>query len=173
MAARLILTYMDASQEAQLAHLVFANRWAAMATVKDGKPFSSYVAYVADMSNGDNGLLIHVSRLASHTTNLLESRYVAFSMSEIDDGSGDPQTLARVTLEGSVTVVGRDCDVYNDCRNKYIKVLPESQQLFSFADFVLFKFNVDQVRFVAGFGRSFTLSSDTLWRLGAKYPVTP
>jgi len=164
---------MDASQEAQLAHLVFANRWAAMATVKDGKPFSSYVAYVADMSNGGDGLLIHVSRLARHTTNLLESSYAAFSMSEIDDGNGDPQTLARVTLQGRVTVVGRDCEVYNDCRKKYIKALPESQQLFSFADFVLFKFNVDQVRFVAGFGKSFTLSSDTLWRIAAKYPVRP
>jgi putative heme iron utilization protein len=164
---------MNALQEAQLAHLVFANRWAAMATVKDGKPFSSYVAYVPDVSDGVDGFLIHVSRLARHTTNLLESSFAAFSMSEADDGNGDPQTLVRVTLQGSVTVVGRDCEVYNDCREKYIQALPESQQLFSFADFVLFKFSVDQVRFVAGFGKSFTLSSDTLWRVGAKYPVGP
>jgi len=164
---------MDASQEAQLAPLVFANRWAALATVKDGKPFSSYVAYVPDLSGGSDGLLIHVSRLARHTTNLLESSYASLSMSEIDDGNGDPQTLARVTLQGSVTVIDRDSDAYNDCREKYIQALPESQQLFSFADFVLFKFSVDQVRFVAGFGKSFTLSADTLWRIGAKYPVTP
>jgi len=164
---------MNATQEAQLAHLVLANRWAALATVKDEKPFSSYVAYVADVSDSDGGLLIHVSRLARHTRNLLGSRYAALSMSESDDGNGDPQTLARVTLQGSVTVIGRDCGGYNDCRKKYIQALPESQQLFGFADFVLFKFSVDQVRFVAGFGKSYTLSSDTLWRIAAKYPVTP
>ena len=164
---------MDASQEAQLAHLVFANRWAALATVKDGRPFSSYVAYVPDVSGSDDGLLVHVSRLARHTTNLLENSLASLSMSETDDGNGDPQTLARVTLQGSVTVIGRDCGVYHDCREKYIQALPESQQLFSFADFVLFKFSVDQVRFVAGFGKSFTLSSETLCRIGAKYPVMP
>ena len=167
---------MDASQEAQLAHLVFSNRWAALATVKDGKPFSSYVAYVPDLSNmpdGSDGMLIHVSRLAGHTTNLLESRYASLSMSEIDDGNGDPQTLARVTLQGDVTVIDRDGDAYNDCREKYIQALPASQQLFSFADFVLFKFSVDQVRFVAGFGKSFTLSAETLWRVAAEYRTRP
>jgi len=44
-------------------------------------------------------------------------------------------------------------------------VLLDAQSLFGFADFILFRFTPDQVRFVAGFGKSFTLSSAALQQL--------
>lgn len=153
---------MDAVQEAQLARLVFANRWAALATFNGGTPLSSYVAYVPD---GEGALLVHISRLAKHTTNLLENPQASLSISEVDSGDGDPQTLARVSLQTGVTVIEREADAYQTARDQYIQALPEAHQLFNFADFVLFKFKIEEVRFVAGFGASFTLSAETLWRI--------
>ena len=156
---------MDTVQEAQLARLVFTNRWAALATVNDGKPLSSYVAYVAD---GEGALLVHISRLAKHTTHLLANPQGSLSISEVDTGDGDPQTLARVMLDGCVTLITRNTDAYQAARDQYVKVLPSALQRFSFADFLLFKFRIDEVKFVAGFGQSFTLSAETLWRVGAE-----
>ena len=157
---------MDASQEELLAHLVFGNRWGTLATVRDNQPLASNVAYAAGESDS---FLFHISQLAWHTKNLLENPQASLSVSEVDSGEGDPQLLARVSLQGSVTAVSRDDVTYQQAQAQYLKALPEAQQLFSFADFILFRFTVEQVRFVAGFGRSFTLSGETLWRLRRAY----
>ncbi|MCF6325240.1 MAG: CREG family protein [Gammaproteobacteria bacterium] len=159
---------MDVVHEAQLARLVFANRWAALATFNGGIPHSSYVAYVPD---GEGALLVHISRLAKHTTNLLKNPQASLSISEPDTGGEDPQTLARVSLQAGVTVIEREADAYQTARDQYVQALPDAQQLFSFADFVLFKFRIEEVRFVAGFGASFTLSAATLWRVGVENSV--
>jgi len=159
---------MDASQEERLAHLVFGNRWGTLATARENRPLASNVAYVAEASDG---FLFHISQLAWHTKNLLENPQASLSVSEVDSGEGDPQTLARVSLQGSVMAVSRDDDVYKAVQAQYLEALPDAQQLFSFADFILFRFTVDQVRFVAGFGRSFTLSAETLWRLRCEYKL--
>ena len=161
---------MDAAQEAQLARLVFSNHWAALATVNGGKPLSSYVAYVPD---GAGGLLVHISRLAKHTTNLLDNPQASLSISEVDMDGGDPQLLARVSLQGNVTVIDRDGEGFKSAQDRYIQALPAAEQLFGFADFLLFRFTIEQVRFVAGFGKSFTLSAETLWRIGAVNRLFP
>ncbi len=149
---------------------MFGNRWGALATADRNRPLASYVAYVADV-DGD-GFMIHVSRLARHTANLLANPQASLTISEADSGEGDPQTLARVTLQGSVTEIARDSAAYGASQAAYIKALPDAQQLFGFADFILFRFTIEQVRFVAGFGKSFTLSSKTLQRLRGDYEIT-
>lgn len=154
---------MESVDAQKLVQLVFAHRWGALATAQDNRPLASYVAYVAE-PDGD-GFLIHVSRLAKHTANLLANSQAALVMSEMDSGAGDPQTLARVTLQGSVVELTRDSPSYETARGQYLKVLPDAQPLFGFADFILFHFTPEQVRFVAGFGKSFTLSSDALQQL--------
>jgi len=146
--------------------MVFKNRWGALATAHDNLPLASYAAYVAEE---DGGFLIHVSRLARHTVNLLENSHASLAISEADSGDGDPQRLARVTLQGAVIEVPRDSESYPQARAQYLKALPDAQQLFGFADFILFRFVVEQVRFVAGFGKSYTLSSETLQRLRQHY----
>ncbi len=121
-----------------------------------------WLIYVPD---GEGALLVHISRLAKHTKNLLANPQASLSVTEVDSGDGDPQTLARVSLQGSVTVIEREADAYQTARKQYIQALPDAHQLFNFADFVLFKFRIEEVRFVAGFGASFTLSAETLWRV--------
>lgn len=158
---------MQVDEEKILSRLVFGHRWAALATVNECMPFSSYVAYAAE--SDEDGFLIHVSRLAWHTRNLLVNPQASLSISDNDDGNGDPQTLARVSLQGTVMEIPRDGALYHEAKTQYLSVLPGAEQFFSFSDFVLFKLTVEQVRLVVGFGKSFTLSSDTLQRVRRAY----
>lgn len=159
---------MERAEEQRLAALVLDSRWAALATVADGKPLASNVAYAVDAGSG--GLLLHLSRLARHTINLLESSSASLAISEQAQPDCDPQRLARVSLQGVVAEVPRDGEAYSVYKKCYLTVLPEAEQLFSFADFILFHFMIEKVRFVSGFGKSYTLSPETLQRVCREQP---
>ncbi len=137
--------------------LIRANRWAALATVGEGGPFASMVAFAAvpDLSR----VVLHLSRLAPHTRNLLTDPHASLVISEPDDGRDDPQTLARVTLMGGVAAVDKAAADYEALRSLYTARLPESRQRFEFADFSLFCFVPEEVRYVGGFGVAGTYSA--------------
>ena len=157
---------MKSLDEGRLRHLLHEQRWACLGTLDEGKPFVSWVAYVMDE---DGSLLIHLSRLAKHTRNLLAdetaSPTVSLAISETDDGRADPQTLARITLDGVVKVVARDSAAYEAGRQRYLARLPESAMLFDFEDFSLFKLMPLAARYVEGFGSTHRLSGERLQKL--------
>jgi len=143
----------DDSMRNRLRRLVQQRRWAALATSDAaGNPMASMVGYVC----GENAAVIylHLSRLAAHTGNLLANGKAALVIGEDDSGDGDPQELARVTLQGRVSVVARASDEYRRARDRYLERLPASEQLFEFPDFILFRLDVDQARFVGGFAQA-------------------
>jgi general stress protein 26 len=110
----------------QLADLLRETRWAALATVGgNGRPHASMVAYAG---NGAlTKLYFHLSRMAAHTGNLVENPHCSLAISEQDDHHGDPQLLARATLQGSVEVVPRDSDEYRAAMGSYLERLPDSE----------------------------------------------
>ncbi len=143
----------DDSMRNRLQRLVRQRRWAALATSDaGGMPMASMVGYVC----GENAAVIylHLSRLAAHTGNLLANGKAALVIGEDDDGSGDPQELERVTLQGRVTVVARDSDEHRRARDRYLERLPASEQLFEFPDFILFRLDIESARFVGGFAQA-------------------
>lgn len=147
----------DDSMRNRLQRLVRQRRWAALATsAANGAPMASMVGYVC--GEDSTVIYLHLSRLAAHTGNLLANGKAALVIGEDDDGSGDPQELERVTLQGRVIVVARDSDEHRRARDRYLERLPASEQLFEFPDFLLFRLDVAQARFVGGFAqaRSFT-----------------
>ncbi|MEJ2653175.1 MAG: pyridoxamine 5'-phosphate oxidase family protein [Gammaproteobacteria bacterium] len=146
--------------------LIRANRWAALATVGQGAPFASMVAYavVPDLSR----FVLHLSRLAPHTRNLFDDPRAALVISEPDDGRDDPQTLARVTIMGGVTAVDKAAADYADLRALYTARLPESPQRFEFADFSLFCLVPEDVRYVGGFGKAGNFSAAKLSELARR-----
>ncbi len=147
--------------EARLARVLHAQRWAGLATVDgDGAPFSSWVAYVIDADQGC--LWLHLSRLARHTRHVLVEPRVALAVSEADDGVCDPQTLARLTVSGRLLEVGREHADYAAAKSKYISHLPNAEPLFDFGDFSLFRFEISGGRYVEGFGRAVQLSEARL-----------
>lgn len=60
---------MEIHDQAAVARLIRSQRWAALATLKQGAPFASLVAYAPEPDF--SGFVLHLSRLAPHTQNLL------------------------------------------------------------------------------------------------------
>lgn len=140
--------------------LIRSQRWAALATAEDNVPHVSSVAYACE--DDLSGFLLHLSRLASHTGRLLKNPRASLLISESDDGRGDPQTLARLSMTGRVEHVPRQSERYAACLQTYLKRLPESEPLFAFSDFELFRFVPDEIRYVAGFARAYTFTAGRL-----------
>lgn len=140
-----------------LLSLLRTHRWAALATQGKDGPEASWVAYAP--ADDFSALWLHLSRLASHTRNLLDDPRAALAVSEAERPDHDPQQLARVTLFGRVEVVERDSTDYATAARLYLHRLPDAEQLFSFADFRLFRFIPERARLVGGFARAYTLDA--------------
>ena len=146
---------------ARVLTLLQQQRWAALATFNDdGSPEASMVAYAMGHHAGE--IYLHLSELAPHTRNLMQSPRLALAISEPDTGEGDPQRLARATLYGRAEPLEPGDTDYATARSCYLSRLPTAQRLFDFGDFHLFRLHVDTLRFVGGFGQAFTISSNEL-----------
>jgi putative heme iron utilization protein len=145
----------------QLGRLISEQRWAALATVDEkGHPQASMVAYVPEP--GFSGFLLHLSQLAAHTRNVLENPRASLAIAEPDNKECDPQTLARVSLSGTIQTIERGSDEYSKGKQRYLTRLPDAEQLFALGDFVLLRLQPLSVRFVGGFGRAFSFSGSDL-----------
>jgi putative heme iron utilization protein len=108
------------------------------------------------------GFLMLLSRLSLHTRSLLEHPRASLAISEPDTGAGNPQTLARGSIQGEATPITEDMPGYAEARAVYEKRLPASSPLFGFEDFSLFRLVPREARFVAGFARAYTVSAEEL-----------
>lgn len=134
-------------------------RWAALATARDNEPLSTWVAVVPC----DRSYLMHISHLALHTRFLLANPRASLSFSEPDaDPSRDPQTLARVSLQGHVEQIARQGAEWDTARARYLSKLPQATTHFELGDFHLVRFVMEAARYVPGFGRAHRLGRDEL-----------
>lgn len=146
-----------------LCRLITLTRWAALATLGTNGPLVSMVAYAVDREEG--ALLLHLSQLAQHTRNMLADPRVSLAISAPDDGRGDPQTLARVSLQGRALPLERAGSDHARARVCYQSRFPAAEQRFGFADFVLFRLQATEIRFVGGFAQTMTLPADACAQL--------
>ena len=151
---------METHDQAAVARLIRAERWAALATLREGAPFASLVAYAPEPDLA--GFVLHLSSLAPHTQNLLSDPRASLAIGEPDTGGGDPHSLARLSVQGVVEVVAPETAEYEAARDLYLQRLPETERLFSFGDFVLFRLIPKEARYVGGFARAFSLSAAEL-----------
>ena len=159
---------MNSEELASIATLMRSQRVAALGTLHDDRPFTSMVAYAAEADFG--GVLLHLSRLASHTRYLLAHSEAALLILERDDGRDDPQTLARITLTGTAAPVPAESATYTGARDCYLARLPTSAPLFEFPDFRLFRFVPSEARYVGGFARAYTLTAEQLRKASERHP---
>jgi len=138
-------------EKRRLVALLYGQRWAALATARDNVPFASWVAVAPEDKLG--GFLMHLSRLALHARYLETNPRAALTFTEPDDGAGDPQGLARVSLQGYVQTLRRDAADYAAARERYLARFPDAAPTFELTDFALVHFVTESVRYVAGFGR--------------------
>ncbi|MCF6218261.1 MAG: CREG family protein [Gammaproteobacteria bacterium] len=143
-----------------LCTLLRQQRWAALATVRNGEPYCSMIAYATtdDLSS----LILHLSTLAPHTQRLLKMPQISIAISETEQSSKDPQTLARVTLNGHIQAIEKSDPCYATLKQRYLKQLPDADMLFSFADFKLYRFIADKIRYVGGFANAHSIKPQQL-----------
>lgn len=147
---------MDEASQQLLAHLIRTQRVAALGTLREGAPFVSLVALAATADF--SAFYLHISRLAVHTRDILQDPHVSLLLAEPDtDGARDPQTLARLSIQGMAEEVGPDAPDYVEARALYLARFPDAGQNFRLADFALFRIRPNRARYVAGFGKIFNL----------------
>jgi putative heme iron utilization protein len=140
--------------------LVGGQRQAALGTLADGSPFVSMVLYAIELRDGATpAFLIHVSRLAPHTRQLLADPRASLMVMQPDVGAGDPQALSRITFQVAASVIHVDGPDYAGARAAYLARLPQQEYLFGFADFLLVRLAPSEARYVGGFARAFSLDA--------------
>ncbi len=146
---------MDTEALVALARLLQGQRIAALGTLRQGAPFVSMVPFVA--APDFSAFHIHISRLAHHTKDILADARVSLMVAETDIGNGDPQTLGRVSIQGTAAAMAPEDADYAEARARYLERFPDAEFNFSLGDFSLFRIQPRTARYVAGFGKIFNL----------------
>ena len=156
---------MDPASELTLARLLRATRIAALGTLHDGEPHLAMVAVAVE--SDFSAFYIHVSKLGKHTGDMEKNPNVSLLIAETDDQRLDPQTLARVSLNGTAEMIPRTDPHYARIKHTYLTRFPESEPLFSLGDFNLWRIKPTGGRFVAGFARAFNVAPELLMKVSS------
>ena len=138
------------------ARLLATSRWAALAVVNECSPAAAMTSYA--LAPDGTALYIHLSQRALHTRALLEEPRAAFVVSAPDTGDGDPQTLPRLSLAGVALAVVPGTPEHAAGRDAFVSRFPGADERFALADFVLFRFEPSDARWVGGFERALRMT---------------
>ena len=151
---------MNAELTERLAQLVRERTTAALGTLRDGAPYVSMVPY-AIAPDGDD-FIVHVSKLAAHTKDMLVDARVSLLVAEADGGGKSPLGLMRVSVLGQARRLASGSPDLPDLKAVYLARFPEAEPMFGFADFSIFLIRPASARFVAGFGEAHSLSGESM-----------
>ncbi len=157
---------MDVQSEKLLAQIIRTTRVASLGTLRDEAPLISMVAYVA--AQDFSAFYIFISRLAQHTIDMQKDKRMCLLIAQTDDGRADPQTLARVTIRGTAEFMEIGEPGYTPVKKQYIERFPESEQLFTLADFGMWRIKPKGGRYVAGLAKAFNLTPESLIKVSVR-----
>ena len=140
-----------------LQQLIHDRMTAALGTLHQGAPFVSMVPYAVAK---DGSFILHVSRLATHTRDMLDHPEVSLLITESEGSGKMPQALARVTVQGRAKMLERDSQKHIDARDVYLLRFPDAAPLFEFSDFNIVIIKPMSARIIAGFGQAITMTGD-------------
>jgi putative heme iron utilization protein len=152
---------MNAELNERLARLLRGRLTAALGTLHAGAPYVSMVPYAV----AQGGFIIHVSRLAAHTKDMIADARVSLLIAEDEGGGASPLALMRVSVQGEAQAIAREALDHAAYKSAYLDRFPDARALFEFADFSLYLIRPASARFVAGFGEAHSLSAESLIRL--------
>jgi hypothetical protein len=111
-----------------------------------GTPYGSVTPYA--LSAGGAPLLL-LSALAAHTQNLRADSRAGLFVGD-HTAAADPQAGARLSLMGRAVPVGAGDEP--DARARYLARWPRSADTLALQDFSFWRFDIEEARFIAGFG---------------------
>jgi len=147
---------MDDSLALTLRQLLTGRSVAALGTLHAGGPYVSMVPFA--LLEDASAFVIHVSRLAAHTMNMVADPRVSLLVMEPEQPGVSPQALPRVTVVGQALELTADSAAHARARDVYLTRFPSSAPMFELGDFSLFTITPDTVRWVAGFGQALSLT---------------
>jgi putative heme iron utilization protein len=135
--------------------LLRTTRTAALATIDrgGGAPLATLVSMGTDFSGAP---LLLLSQLAHHTKNLAVDARGSLLLSSRAE-RGDPLNRPRLTMSGPI-VAHQD----PKARARFVRQNPKSRLYASFADFGVYRMEVQSVHFNGGFGRAFAVAPEEL-----------
>ena len=142
-----------------LQELIQGRVTAALGTLHQGAPFVSMVPYAVAP---DGSFILHVSRLAAHTRDMLDNPAVSLLVTESETSGKMPQALGRVTVQGRAQMLDREVEKYAAARQVYRARFPDAAPLFEFSDFSIFIIEPVSARVIAGFGQAVTITGEEL-----------
>ena len=151
---------MDDAQSILLRTLLHGRRVAALGTLHEGAPYVSMAPYAIDPTAGV--FVVHVSRLAAHTRDMLQDSRVSLLIAQPDDGQTPTQALPRVTVLGEAAELPHGSTSEEAGRAVYLARFPDAAPLTQLGDFSFFAVRPTGARFVAGFAQARTLSAEAL-----------
>ncbi len=154
---------MNADLSDYLARLLRERTTAALGTLRAGAPYVSMVPYA--IATDGSGFVVHVSKLAAHTRDMLADTRVCLLVSEAEGGAKPAQALARVSVQGQARRIPSSSPDLSRLKAAYLARFPEAAQLFGLADFSIFQIRPLTARFVAGFGQAHSVSAESMAQL--------
>lgn len=154
---------MNAELSERLAQLLRQRSTAALGTLRDGAPCVSMVPYA--IAADGSGFIVHVSKLAAHTKDMLADVRVSLLVAEAEGDGKSSLALERVSVQGLARRIPSSAPDVSRLRAAYLARFPESAQMFGFADFSIFLIRPGSARFVAGFGQAHSLSAEAMAQL--------
>jgi hypothetical protein len=147
---------MEPTPETMLEALL-ASPIAALGTLHEGAPFVSMVPAVP--APDGSGFLIHVSRLAQHTRDLVADARMSLLFTARLTEDQDPLALPRVTLQGAAEAIAADSGEYEQAAEAYLARFPQAEMTLGLGDFSFFHLRPATGRLVLGFGRALSLDA--------------
>jgi hypothetical protein len=159
---------MHPEQALALRQLLERQEVGALGTLHNGEPFVSMVPYALLPQEGQ--LVIHVSRLATHTKDMED--HAGVSVLVLDERSPEvgPLELARATVQGQARRCPPEDPLHPAARAAYLARFPASEEMFGFGDFSLFVIEPRAVRFVGGFARAWSITAQDYARIMSSTP---
>ncbi|MDX8396011.1 MAG: pyridoxamine 5'-phosphate oxidase family protein [Mariprofundaceae bacterium] len=137
---------MSEDYQADIQSLLKQNNIGFLATSGEHGPETSMTPFTYDQ----HGLLLHLSTLARHTSNLTQSPQAGFMICTPESEADSPLALPRLSLNGRVEVLtAADVEQERAC---YLSRISDAAPLFEFADFQLYRFSISHIYWVGGFG---------------------
>jgi putative heme iron utilization protein len=151
---------MDEFSRKKLVELLTTRTIASLGTIRDLHPYVSMVLFAS--ADDFSAFYIHASKLAFHTQDFLKNHNVSLLVMEAESANPDPQQLARISIRGVISAIEPEDTDFGHARSLYLTKFPQSEPLFNFADFSLYRIVPVSSRYVAGFAKAFNLSPDGL-----------
>lgn len=114
---------------------------------EEGYPYTSYVELIFD---GDDHFWMLLSDLAPHTSYIEADERASLLLRGEPEGDEQRLEATRGSYRGRVVEVEKPG---SEIREAYLEVHPHAEQYVDFGDFSFYRFAIERVRMVGGFGK--------------------